>query len=190
MDIDIDTPTTFHPKKVFGDNVTLASMVLNDKLTKHPCGVYFQHIPVDPITALSAIPHEHAENEGFFKIDFLHLQTLNLFESKKEIRELLKIDPDWEMLTDYEVVKKLFQMSKQYEVLCAIKPKNVEELADAVAIIRTNKIKLLDKYIKNKRSIRKELYTKREDKDLRKSHAIPYALIIVLQLHLIKLGRL
>ena len=56
------------------------------------------------------------------------------------------------------------------------------------AIIRPEKRHLIDKYIKNKKnqSILDELYDKREKSDLRKSHAIPYALLIVIQLHLIE----
>ena len=61
-----------------------------------------------------------------------------------------------------------------------------EELADVLALIRPNKKHLIDKYVKNKQSVRKELYKKVDASDLRKSHAIPYALLIVLQLHLIK----
>jgi hypothetical protein len=67
-----------------------------------------------------------------------------------------------------------------------MKPQSVSDLADCLAIIRPNKVKLADKYLKNKRAVIKELYTKRDPSDLRKSHAIPYALLIVLQLHLIK----
>ena len=46
----------------------------------------------------------------------------------------------------------------------------------------------IPKYVQDKIATRKELYVKVDASDLRKSHAIPYALIIVLQLHLIEGG--
>lgn len=186
MDIDIDLKTDFDPKEFF--DVTLASMVENGELKKHNAGVYFQHVPKDTVTGLSAIPYKDAEDEGFIKIDMLHLSILNMFDSKYEIKELLKREPDWDLLKKRTVVEKLFQLGKHYEVVYKIAPRSISELSDALAIIRPSKRRLLDKYLKDKDSVIKELYTKREPSDMRKSHTIPYSMIIVLQLHLIKAG--
>lgn len=184
MDIDIDISPKFKPQSIF--KVTPASMVENGELKKHLVGLYFQNVPVDHVTGVSAIPYKEADDFGYFKIDMLNLSILDNFENKNEIRQLLKIEPDWSMLEDEEVVGKLFHLAKHYETLQKIKPTSVSELADALAIIRPNKIKLADKYAQNKKAVQRELYTKRDPSDLRKSHAIPYALLIVLQLHLIK----
>lgn len=184
MDIDIDVTPKFKPEKIF--KVVNASIVEKDELKKHNVGIYFQSIPVDKVTGYAAIPYKEANDHGFFKIDMLPLHILENFDSKDEIRQLLKIDPDWTMLEDPEVVEKLFHLSKHYDTIQKIQPRSVSDLADCLAIIRPNKIKLADKYLKNKKAIIKELYTKRDPSDLRKSHAIPYALLIVLQLHLIK----
>lgn len=184
MDIDIDLPPKFKPEEFF--KVVRASIVENGELKKHNAGVYFQNMPVDTVTNLSAIPYKDAEANGFFKIDMLPLHLLDNFESKDEIRELIKIEPDWTLMEDEEVVTKLFHLSRHYETVSKMKPKSVSDLADCLAIIRPNKTHLIDKYAKNKRAVIKELYTKRDASDLRKSHAIPYALLIVLQLHLIK----
>ncbi len=184
MDIDIDISPKFKPESLF--KITRASMVEKGELKPHLVGVYFQNIPKDAVTGLAAIPYKEAQEHGFFKVDMLNLTILENFESKDEIRELLKIDPDWTLLEDPEVVEKLFHLSRHFETVQKIKPKSVSDLADCLAIIRPNKIKLADKYLKNKRAVIKELYTKRDPSDLRKSHAIPYALLIVLQLHLIK----
>lgn len=184
MDIDIDITPKFKPKSLF--DITPASIIENGELKPHLVGVYFQNIPVDKITGLSAIPYKEAQDNGFFKIDMLNLSILEHFESKEEIRKLLKKEPDWSLLEDPEVVPKLFHLSKHYDTVAKIKPRSVSDLADCLAIIRPNKTKLVDKYLKNKKSVQKELYTKRDPSDLRKSHAIPYALLIVLQLHLIK----
>ena len=92
MDIDLDLKTDFDPLELF--DAVRASMIKNDDLIKHNVGVYFQSIPVDSMTGLAAIPYKQAEEEGYFKIDFLHLSLLDVFDSKEEIRELLKLEPE------------------------------------------------------------------------------------------------
>lgn len=185
MDVDIDLPTTFAPTDHF--DVTLASMVKDGKLVKHPAGAYFQNIPVDAITKLSAIPFREAEDMDYFKIDFLHLSILDNFNNKDEIRQLLKIEPDWSLLESPEVVEKLFQIHKHFDIISQVKPTSVVTLADTIALIRPAKRKLIHNYIKTPDKIRKFLYMKPEDGKyyFKKSHAIAYALTIVLQLHLV-----
>lgn len=190
MDIDIDFQTAFNPTRIF-DQAIPASMLRNGDLVKHPCGHYFQTMPVDEITGLAAIPYEEAECLGFFKIDFLHLSPLDHFRNKQQIRELIKIEPDWDILLDAEQVKKLFQISKHHEMLAVIRPRSVQVLADTIALIRPGKKHLISAYLKDRTGVRSELYKRSEDGYyFKKSHAISYALTIVLQLHLIELGKL
>lgn len=190
MDIDIDFQTTFDPRRIMRQAIP-ASMVKNDELVKHPCGHYFQTIPVDEETELAAIPYEQAEQLGYFKIDFLHLSTLDHFKSKDEIRQLLTQEPDWRLLLDPDVVAKLFQISKHYNLISKIRPKSVQEVADCIALIRPGKRHLIDQYLRNKEAVRKELYRRSDDGYyFKRSHAISYALTIVLQLHLIARGTL
>lgn len=189
MDIDIDLQTNFDPLDIFKE-ATRASMVKNNDLIKHNVGVYFQSIPIDSMTGLAAIPYQQAEEVGYFKVDFLHLSLLDVFETKEEIRELLKLEPDWSLLLKEDVVEKLFQIHRQYNLVSKLAPKSVEELADCIALMRPGKRHLVDAYIKDKTLIREELYRKPEDGKyyFKKPHAISYALNIVLQLHLIKGG--
>ena len=189
MDIDIDFPTDFDPLDYF-DQAVRASMVKNDKLTKHPCGAYLQNIPVDNISGLSAIPHNEAEELGYFKVDFLHLSLLDNFDTKDQIRKLAQIEPDWNLLQDEDIVGKLFQIHRHYNILAKVKPTSVQELADCISLIRPGKRQLLEPYTKDKNAIRQELYRNPGDDQyyFKKSHAIAYALTIVLQLHLIKGG--
>lgn len=189
MDIDLDLKTDFDPLEVFKEAVR-ASRVQNNELVKHNVGVYFQDIPVDTMTNLAAIPYEQAEEIGYFKIDFLHLSLLDVFESKAEIRELLRREPDWKLLMRPDVVEKLFQIHRQYDLVSKLAPKSVVELADCIALMRPGKRHLVDAYLKDKELIRTELYKKPEDGKyyFKKGHAISYALNIILQLHLIKGG--
>jgi len=113
-----------------------------------------------------------------------------VFETKEEIRELLKLEPDWSLLTRQDVVEKLFQIHRQYKLVSKLAPKSVQELADCIALMRPGKRHLVDAYLKDKELVREELYLKPEDGKyyFKRGHAVSYALNIVLQLHLINGG--
>lgn len=189
MDIDLDVKTSFDPISVF-PKATRASMVMKDELKKHPCGIYFQDIAHDPITDLAAIPYKDAERLGYFKIDFLHLSVLDVFQNKAQIRALLKKEPKWDLFKDEAAVKKLFHLNNWQDVLNIVAPRSVEDIADCLALIRPNKQELLYEYVKNKESAREKLYKveKGDKTSFKRSHAIAYAMVIVLQLHLIEGG--
>lgn len=185
-DIDIDVQSTFDPSTLF--NVVKASRVQDGKLLKHPVGVYFQNIPADPVTGLSAIPHEHTDDYRYFKIDMLHLHILNLFDSKEQIKSLLRKAPDWDILKHESNVVKLFQLSKHFYLVNKMNPRSILDIADCIAIIRPGKRILLDKYIADRVNTRKLLYQKTSDSDYKRSHAVAYAHIVILQMHLITAG--
>ena len=188
MDIDIDTPTAFDPTKLFTNCVT-ASQVNNEKISKHPAGVYFQELPLDPLTGLAAIPYNKAEKYGYFKVDFLHLSLLDYFQNKRQLRSLMNKEPNWNLLQDDEVIPKLFQMRNNADLLKFVKPTSVEELADCIALIRPAKIPLQERYVQNKEQTRKELYKMPLPTGcFKRAHAIAYAFNIVVQLHLIENG--
>lgn len=190
MDIDIDISAKFSMLTIFDNKIVQASRIEKDLLVNHPVGYYFQNIAQDPFTGFSAIPYDMAGGEGYFKIDFINNLALNSFNSKEEMNHYLDIEPDWSLLDDVNNVNKLFHLSGHFELVSSINPKNVLEIADVIAFIRPNKQKLLYKYLRNKKMARKELYTVREKSHMKKSHAVAYALLVKLQLHLIKLGRL
>lgn len=188
MDIDLDLKTNFDPLDYFKEGIP-ASMVKDGIIKKHTAGVYLQSIPVDPITKYAAIPHKEADKLGYFKIDFLHISLLNDFESKAEIRELIKHEPDWSLLQEQDVVEKLFHMGKHFDVMVTMKPSSLEDLADCLAIIRPGKKNLMYSYATDKERVRKALYDpSASGYSFKRSHAMAYAANIVLQLHLIKAG--
>lgn len=188
MDIDIDFPTSFDGAKYFG--LPRAAVVREDKYTPHPCGVYVQNIAVDPVSKLAAIPYDTAEDLGYIKIDMLHLGVYDSFSSRSEIDALLGKEPNWDLLLDDTQQPKLFQLAKHGEVLNLIKPRDIETLADVAALIRPGKSNLIKLYKVNPAATRKALYTKTEDFSFKKSHALAYAHVIVIQLHLIEMGKL
>ena len=189
-DIDVDVQSTFDPAKIFRGSVR-ASIYRDKKLTPHPCGVYLQNVPTDPVTGLAAAPYETAEELGCFKIDFLHLRIYDHFTSRNEITELLKIEPDWKLLELPSVVQQLFQLSKHYDVIQKVRPTSLIEVADVLALIRPQKRYMLEYYLRDRTAARKLLYQVERGSGgyaFKKSHALSYAQVIVLQLHLIKGG--
>lgn len=189
MDIDLDFQTSFNPLDYF-DEAVRASMIKDKVLSKHPAGAYFQNIAIDPITGLAAIPYKEAEDADYFKVDFLHLSLLNYFESKEEIRKLIKVEPDWMLLESAVNVQKLSHIHRYYDLVNRIKPKSVQDLADILALIRPAKKHLVEYYIKDRNAVRPELYRKPDDGGyyFKRGHSVAYSLNIVLQLHLIKAG--
>lgn len=190
MDIDIDVKPSLDVSNVFATAIN-AMMVNNDgTIKKHPVGYYFQDIPTDPITSLSAIPYKRAESMGYYKIDFLSLNMLDHFASKSEIRTLLEIEPDWDLLLDSTIYDRLFQLGRHYSLVSILKPRSVPALADCIALLRPGKRKLTNEYIAaspiGRNALRKALYEKPKNGEyyFKKSHATAYALTIKLQLHL------
>lgn len=182
-DIDIDVQS-FDPKIL---NCVHASRIHNGNLAKHPVGVYFQNIPTDPMTKLSAIPYDKADDYNYFKIDLLHVSVYDTL-TKEQIKYILTQPINYDLLLDNHVVSQLFQLKNHFNIVVRVEPKSIMEIADCIALIRPGKRYLLDKYVKDRDNVRKLLYTKVNESDFRKSHAIAYAHIVVLQLYQINLS--
>lgn len=183
-DIDIDVPSDFDALEVF-PGIVRASRILDNEILPHPCGYYFQNIPRDGISELSAIPFKEAEALGYTKIDFLHLHVYDVFQNQSEIKHLIEKEPDWELMGNQRVVEQLFQLSKHWKTVELIKPRTIQEVADVVTIIRPGKKHLIEKYSRGQVS-QEELYSP-DDRGyfFKKSHAYGYAHVIKLQLHIL-----
>jgi hypothetical protein len=116
--------------------------------------------------------------------------VLDHFASKREIRTLLTLEPNWDLLLNETHVQKLFHVHRHASLLAQVKPRTVTDLADCLALIRPRKKRLLTAYLTNKEKTRPLLYQREQgDKtSFKRSHSIAYSLTIVLQLHLIELG--
>jgi DNA polymerase III alpha subunit len=188
MDIDIDLRPDFRLEETF-PAWRRASVFKNGIITPHPCGAYPQGMMGDPITGLSAIPYSEAEELGYLKVDFLHLNVYKHFSTHDEIDQLLKIEPNWNLLLVPSVVEKLFQLGKHADILAKVKPTSLDELADILALIRPGKRSLLEGYLANREVGRRLLYAKSKGEySFKRSHAFAYAMVIVLQLHLVEAG--
>lgn len=186
FDVDIDLANRDDAMKVF--TCTPASIEKEGKYTKHNTGVYFQNIPMFPLEGYSTIDHKQAENEGWFKVDFLNNSVYKNIHDEAHLNKLLDTEPMWELLEDPDFVALLFHIANYANIVNAYKPKSVEELAMILAIIRPGKKHLVGKPFDE---IRKTVWEKPEDNDtyyFKKSHATAYALTIVVQMNRIVEG--
>ena len=164
---------------------TPASIIKDNKIEKHKTGVYFHAIPSDPINGYATLDYKKAEDRGYFKIDCLNVNIYKNVKSEQELVELMIEEPDWDMLKDPKVVENLFHLNSHYNIVSKLEPKNIEQLAAVLAIIRPAKRGLM---YKDWTDILKEVWVKPTDGSyfFKKSHAVAYAHAIVVQLNLIK----
>lgn len=184
-DIDIDVKPKFDAS-FFG--WTPASTIdATGKIKKHPVGYHPQTIPIDPISGFAAPQYQIAEELGYVKIDFLTLNLYDDVQSREDLDLLMAQEPDWDMLLDDEIQPQLFQLARHGEILKQLAPKSVIELANVLALIRPGKQGLLQTYKKYPQLVSDILW---EDSGtgylFKKSHAVCYALVIVLQLNILR----
>jgi len=162
-----------------------ASIIKDGKIEKHKTGVYFHAVPTHPITGHSTLDYKKAEKRGYFKIDCLNVSIYKNIKSEQELVELMVEEPDWDMLKDPKVVENLFHLNSHFNIVSKLEPKNIEQLAAVLAIIRPAKRGLM---YKNWIDILKEVWIKPTDGTyfFKKSHAVAYAHAIVVQMNLIK----
>ena len=161
-----------------------ASIIKDDKIEKHKTGVYFHAVPTHPITGHSTLDYKKAEERGYFKIDCLNVNIYKNIKSEQELVELMIEEPDWDMLKDPKIVENLFHLNSHFNIVSKLEPKNIEQLAAVLAIIRPAKRGLM---YKNWVDILKEVWVKPTDGSyfFKKSHAVAYAHAIVVQMNLI-----
>ena len=104
---DIDIDVADRDKLIKLINGVPAMILKDEKRTKHNTGVYFHEMPHDPFTGLATIDYKQAEDKGLFKIDVLNVSLYKKIESKKQLDELLAMEPMWELLEHKEVVEQL-----------------------------------------------------------------------------------
>lgn len=181
-DIDIDTKD----RNILLDLIkhTSAGIVKDNIIKKHNTGVYVTDIPTDPLQAISSIDYNEAEDRGYFKLDILNVGIYEEVENEDHLIKLMSAKPDWNLLQHKEIVEQLFHIHNHFDIVKKLKPSSVEQLAAVLAIIRPAKRKLLNE---SWDTINKEVWKKSTDGTyfFKKSHAVGYALAIILQLNLL-----
>ena len=180
-DVDIDFFDRDGVLKLFKH--TPATMIKEGKTEKHKTGVYFHAVPEHPVTKHASLDYKNAEDRGYFKIDMLNVNIYKDVKSEQELVELMIQEPDWDMLKDPKVVENLFHLNGHFKIVSSLEPKNIEQLAAVLAIIRPAKRGLM---YKDWVEIMKEVWVKPKDGSyfFKKSHAVAYAQAIVVRMNL------
>jgi DNA polymerase III alpha subunit len=181
-DIDIDFENREAALKLFDH--TAASRRENDKLVKHNTGIYLHEVSIDLESNLCSVDYESAEEQGYFKIDFLNVGIYKGVKNEEHLNQLMEIEPLWDLLEQDDFVSLLFHVNGHGSILRQMKPKNVEQLAAVLAMIRPAKRHLIGK---SWQEVMEKVWTKPNNNEyyFKKSHATAYAVAIVVQMNLI-----
>jgi DNA polymerase III alpha subunit len=181
-DIDIDFPDRSQVLDLFAH--ATASRLENDHLVKHNTGIYLHECPIDLDSGLCKVPYDIAEDQGFFKIDFLNASLYKGIKSDEHLVRLMNQEPLWDLLEDDGFNSLLFHINGHGDILRKMKPRNVTQLAAILAMIRPAKKYLIGK---SWEEVMKEVWIKPSGEEyyFKKSHATAYAVAIVVQMNLI-----
>jgi hypothetical protein len=181
-DIDIDFVDRDQALKLF-EHIP-ASRLDNQRLVKHNTGVYLHAVPVDAVSGLCQIPYEQAEEEKYFKIDFLNVGIYKGVRNEEHLVQLMNQEPLWDLLLQDDFVNLLFHLNGHGDIIRKTQPTSVEQLSAVLAMIRPAKRYLIGKPWT---TIMNEVWTKpvNDDYYFKKSHATAYAVAIVVQMNLI-----
>ena len=154
---------------------------------KYNTGVYCQPIPVNPLTGQASIDYKTAEARGYFKIDFLNVSAYNGVKNEEHLVHLLNTEPMWELMEAKELCDQLFHINGYHDLVKRLRPRSIVELAMFLALLRPGKKHLIPVCEeKGFEAIKDEIWVKTDDAYFfKKSHAISYASVIVVQLNLI-----
>lgn len=179
FDIDIDLAD----RKLILDKIVHIPASLEN--SEHLTGIYITNIPTDVINNRSSINYKEAESRGYLKIDLLNLHIYKDIKDYDHYSRLLNKEPTWELLKNKEICEQLIHIGKYHHIIRLYDIDSIEKLAAFIAILRPAKKYLIGKQWED---IFNEVW-KKPDNDLyfyKKSHAIAYAMAIVIQLNLIE----
>lgn len=181
-DIDIDFVDRDQALRLFKH--IRASRIDENKLTRHNTGVYFHEVPLNATENVCAVPFNQAEQQGYFKVDFLNVGLYNGIKNEQHLISLMNKEPLWDLLEDDSFTELLFHVNGHGDILRQMKPRSIEQLAAVLAIIRPAKRFLIGKSWKE---VMLEVWVKPESDEyfFKKSHATAYAVAIVVQMNLI-----
>jgi hypothetical protein len=164
-----------------------ASQVRDGKMIAHNTGVYVTDIPQDPFTGLSGIEYKTAEDRGYVKLDFLNVNLYQAVRDENHLLELMEKPVDWVRFnTDRDFFEQLIHVNNHWDVLRKM-PEPVDSiprLAMFLAIIRPAKRHLIGKSWKE---VAADVWVKPADESyyFKKSHAVAYAHLVVVNMNLI-----
>ena len=184
INTDVDIDVSDRDKLLSGLSHIRAGIKRDGKMVKHNTGIYFQDIPVNPITDIAVLDHKEAEKLGYFKIDLINNSIYDNIRDEEHLDKMLNTEIDWALFELPEIIEQLVHIHDYVPLVKSLKPKSIEDLAMILAIIRPAKA-----YLRNKdwKTIRSEVWVKDEEDQyqFKKSHSFAYATTIVVQLNTI-----
>jgi len=182
---DIDIDVADRPAALSGLNYVKGSMLQDGELRKHPTGVFFQNMPIDPITGLAVFPagkksDDMAEQMGFYKVDIIPNTAYQYVKNPDHLDKLVARPTPWGLLAREDVVQQLQHINSHFDIIDAYEPKSIDDLACLIAIIRPGKRHLVGLPWE---TVREEIWKRDNDQyTFKKSHAIAFAMMITVQL--------
>ncbi|RYD63680.1 MAG: hypothetical protein EOP83_11590 [Verrucomicrobiaceae bacterium] len=150
---------------------------------RHVSGVYFQPVPIDPLSGLCAYPYEDAAERGYFKVDFLNNSIYQGVRDEAHLDDLLAQEVPWDLFDDIEFVKCLPHVGGHYGTVQSIKPRSIEDLAVILALMRPGMRHLIGQ---PRATIDAQIWVPNSNGYVfKRAHAIAYAVSIVVKLLLI-----
>jgi len=151
---------------------------------KHNTGIYPTEIPHNPINNCATIDYKEADQRGYFKLDFLNVSIYKDVRDEAHLNYLVNQEPLWDLLWNQEFSDLVFHLNGHSEILQKLRPRNVEQLAATLAIIRPAKRHLVDA---DWDTILREVWVKPENNDyyFKKSHSFSYAFAVIVHINLI-----
>lgn len=181
FDIDIDVGDRDRLLKLIDH--TPASIDRGGQVLKHNTGIYVNPIPANPITGLSNIDYEKAEELGYIKLDILNVHVYNQIKNPQHLNQLLAVEPVWDLLKDRDFVGRLMHVNGHYDLLQQHFPDTMDKLAMVLALIRPSKRYLVGK---TWREIADEIWLKPSDGYyFKKAHAYGYAQLVMIHMNLL-----
>lgn len=183
-DIDIDFPDRDRALAVL--KTTPASILRDGRLVKHNTGVYPTSIPVDPFTGQASIDYEAAEERGYMKLDFLNVSLYTQIKSEQHLQELIDQEPDWAKLYDPEFCGRLIHIGNHYKTLIQMPEAvtSIPRMAMFLSVIRPAKRHLIGLPWAE---VSKTVWDKPDGDEyyFKKSHAVAYAHLVVVNMNLL-----
>lgn len=182
-DVDIDFANRTDAIRLL--EVTPASIIKDNKITRHNTGLYATDIPTDPFLGCASLDYNVAEDRGYMKLDFLNVNLYKQVRNEAHLIELMR-EPDWTKLYDPAICAQLIHVNNHYDTLLKM-PEPVDtipRLAMFLAVIRPAKRHLIGRTWKE---VAKDVWTKVDGEyAFKKSHSIAYSQLVVVNMNLLE----
>jgi hypothetical protein len=168
-------------------NHTRASQLKDGQLVSHNTGVYVTDMPQDPFTGLAGIPYDQAEDRGYVKLDLLNVSLYQRVQSEAHLLALMEQTPDWARFnSDREFFEQLIHVNNHWELLKRMPDPvdSIPRLAMFLAVIRPAKRSLVGQSWKD---VAERVWERPVDDTyyFKKSHAVAYAHLVVVNMNLL-----